>query len=383
MITILLAAAIGAGADGITSSFVASGATAKSGGYSPIQCKLSSDESGIKKKPADLSNPTFGKLVFGKTSIAVILDEPEGKPARLFVDTNNDGDLSNDAAKWDARPNKMYFGEAKVDIGKGIPVGVNLYRFDPKDPQRAALKDTILYYGDFGYELNLTLDGKPHKSFIAGEPGEKSTFRIDRNGDGKFSYKRETIAVGKPFNFTGTTYTVVLKNGSFGFEKSATSLPMAPLPPDFTLGKKAITFAATDMEGKKVDFPSDYKGKLVMLDFWATWCGPCIAELPNVKKAYEKHHANGFEILSISFDQANMADKVKDFAVKNGMPWRHVYEGKFWDTTLGELYDVGGIPFVLLVDGDTGEIIADARTLRGEGIVDTIEKALAKKKGSR
>lgn len=381
MITTLALAVAMATADGITMTFVPTGAVAKAGGYSPIRCQLGASDAGINKKPAGLANPRYGKLVVGQKSFAIILDEPEGKAASLYVDANGDGDLSNDAATWTPGENKMYNGSAKLDIGKGTPVSIRMYRFDPADARRAALKDTVLYYFDFGYEVDLTLDGKSNKSFIVGEPSANTTLRVDRNGDGKYSYKRETVAVGKPFNFTGTTYVLSAAGGKLALDKSSPSLPIAPLPPDLSLGKKAISFTATDMDGKKVDFPGDYKGKVVMLDFWATWCGPCIAELPNVKAAYERHHASGFEILGISFDQANMADKVKDFTSKNGMPWRHLYEGKYWETDLGGLYDVSAIPFVLLVDGDTGEIIAVVNQLRGPGIVNTIEQALAKKKG--
>ena len=98
-----------------------------------------------------------------------------------------------------------------------------------------------------------------------------------------------------------------------------------------------------------------------------------------MKKAYEAWHDKGFEILGISFDRENMADKVAAFTKERGMPWAQVYEGKYWETTLGELYDVSGIPFVLLVDGDTGEILGTAKELRGAGLAEFVGKALAKK----
>ena len=118
-----------------------------------------------------------------------------------------------------------------------------------------------------------------------------------------------------------------------------------------------------------------------MLDFWATWCGPCIAEVPNMKKAYADWHDAGFEILGISFDRADEEEKIKEFEEKHELSWSQIYEGKYWETTIGKMHDVSGIPFVLLVDGDSGEILATARELRGPGLSAFIGKQLAKKDG--
>ncbi len=381
-IVLLLTAA--APADGVQMKFVPSGAVQKAGGYMPVRAEMTTSDAGIKTKPAGVTAPHYGKLTFGAKSVMFLLDEPAGGTPHLYVDSNNDGDLTNDpAVTWTGNKRgdyTMYMGSTKIDIGKGEPVGITMYRFDPSDPSRAQLKDTMLYYGDFGYEVTLTLDGKPFPSFIAGEPNPKGSLAVDRNGDGRISYKRETIIVGKAFNFTGTTYVLNVANDGFALTKATEKLPVAELPPDLGVGKKVLTFKADTLDGGKVNFPGDFKGKIVMLDFWATWCGPCIGELPNVKKAYEANHDKGFEILGVTFDQANMADKVKKFTQENGMPWRQIYEGKFWDTNIGGMFDVNAIPFTLLVDGDTGEILATGDTMRGPGLSALIEKKLAAKR---
>jgi hypothetical protein len=103
--------------------------------------------------------------------------------------------------------------------------------------------------------------------------------------------------------------------------------------------------------------------------------------LPHVTEAYAKYSGQGFEILGISLDQPNMAEKLAQFTKERNMPWKQIYEGKYWDVSLVKDFGVQGIPFVLLIDGDTGEILADASTLRGPQLLKTIESSLAKKFG--
>jgi peroxiredoxin len=137
-------------------------------------------------------------------------------------------------------------------------------------------------------------------------------------------------------------------------------------------GKVFPDFAETDLDGKPLSI-AKYKGKVVLLDFWATWCGPCIAELPNVVAAYKKYHDKGFEIIGISLDRPDSLQKLKDFAKEHEMPWAQFYDGKYWANKLAVRYQIQSIPATFLLDGE-GKIIA--RDLRGPALERAVAKAL-------
>ena len=110
-----------------------------------------------------------------------------------------------------------------------------------------------------------------------------------------------------------------------------------------TIGYKAINFAQPDVNGKSVSL-SSYKGKVVLVDFWASWCGPCRGENPAVVAAYNKYKDKGFDVLGVSLDQSK--DKWLQAIQKDGLTWTHVSDLKGWQNEAGKKYGVTSIPFM-------------------------------------
>ena len=137
-----------------------------------------------------------------------------------------------------------------------------------------------------------------------------------------------------------------------------------------------IEIGAPDLDGRNVTL-AEYRGKALLIDFWATWCPPCRAELPGLVKAFGEYHPKGLEIVSVSFDFPDRLTKeaYRDSVAALGMAWRHIYEEKGWDTEIGKRFFIGSIPAPFLVGRD-GSIVAWGEDLRGEKLAGSIEKAL-------
>ncbi len=229
---------------------------------------------------------------------------------------------------------------------------------DAADSSMAASSrgDTLLAkkYADSNQYYAKKIDAK-NENFISNHPNAFISLYTLYNGHKNFGIKQSR----KLFNNLSTQ----LKSCSFSIELKYQIFEAEQMT---ALNRKAISFSQTDTSGNEITL-SSFKGKYLLIDFWASWCRPCRAENPNVKTAYERYKSKGFEVLGVSLDNDKLA--WAGAIVKDDLKWTNVSDLKGWKNDVAKKYIVRAIPANYLIDRE-GKIIA--KNLRGESLLNKL-----------
>lgn len=308
-----------------------------------------------------------------------ILENEDGEDFVVF-DQNNDEDLSNDtilsyekkSISIGSMTSELNAVQTTVQIdyfnGKNVQTSSYSLRLSKKYSER--LKMNHLTLSLLKMELGkVTIGGKVYQAAIINsseiEFHKYCHFWLDANQNGQLDLDDVYGQMHKPFTILGKTYEITNIDR---YGRSVTFIKSdAKVVPPVSVGREAPDFSAMTLDSKEIQL-SKLRGKTVLIDFWGTWCGPCIAEIPYLKKAHSKYKTKDFKIISIGIDDPN---KLRTFVKDNQLNWLHIQQNK--NDRLEKLYQISGFPSTFLVDKN-GIIVAKDVKLRGDNLLKTLDK---------
>ncbi len=293
------------------------------------------------------TNPTFKdyKLIYLEKGTITVTASDLMKNAKAEGTKAN-----NDNAKYDAMMKPISDGQDVIDA------------------KQKAASDEQKKSDAFTNEINTAqkaLDKQEtelNKKFVQENPDSYISF----NALETYAYSADYADIAPLYN----NLSDELKQSDAGKEW-ATRLPKLKA---VALGATAPEFAEADTSGKVISLAS-FRGKYVLIDFWASWCGPCRRENPNVVKAFNKYKGKNFTIVGVSLDRQNGKAKWLAAIHKDGLTWTQLSDLQFWKSKEADMYGVRAIPMNFLIDPD-GKIIA--KSLHGDDLEDKLAELFGK-----
>lgn len=337
--------------------------------------------------PARSGHALYGSIRLGpkRTLINIVIETKQsgtsGAAYKVYIDGNANGSLADDSSsQW------LKVAASETEHGEAVV----------RTKDMAIRLEHALVSGDRNYLKYSSVTGRAG-SIVSS--GQKSRFVfIDVDGDGCYDSSDDVMVVdlngdgvldGSPdsielmplyqdFVFGDLEWSIAeleSSGASVTFSKNSIAAVADFTPPPANETKPAVGYYAPLFEGQstsgKTVSLSTYRGKVVLLDFWATWCGPCRVEVPHLIEAYKRFRGKGFEIIGISLD-ADLA-QMQAYVKAQKMDWPQVVDGRTREFKLANLYGVEAIPATFLV-GRNGKIVAT--NLRGGKLAEVIERAL-------